>query len=160
MVSAKELAWRTRWLKYLFWPFAALCLYGVIACIRSGDRRMGELVGYGLGVPFFALAPFMLHALRYREVKIFDAEGVTTRTGRRFTWDRFVKIEDHRRRRIGHNHYELTFEDGRCAIADLMADNFHEVRALVAHIEAGKNPFTGEPIGARASGQTSGSTSG
>lgn len=149
--SAQELKKRARLLAFLFWPFGLLSAAGAVDAISKG-KSGGEIVMWLLAVPFFGVAPFFLYALRYREVKTFDGEGVTTRTGRRFTWDRFVRIEDHRRRRVGHNHYELYFEDGRCAIADLMADNFHEVRALVARIEAGTNPFTGAPIGPRARG--------
>jgi hypothetical protein len=149
--TARELRKRTRLLVYFFWPFALLSLWGVVASIRDG-KGLEDILIFAIPGLVCAVGPFFLYALRYREVRVFDAEGVTTRTGRRFRWDRFVRIEDVKRRRIGHNHYDLHFEDGTCAIADLMADNYNEVRAVAAELTAGKNPFTGAPVGVRARG--------
>jgi hypothetical protein len=148
VVTSAELRKRTRLLCIFFWPFALLGIVQIVHDLRRG-QRFDE---WAFMIPLFlicAAAPFFLYALRYREIHIFDEEGVTLRTGKRYRWDRFVRIESHRRRHIGHNHYEVTFEDGRCAIADLMADNYQEVRDVVAKLEAGTNPFTGAPLGKR-----------
>lgn len=146
VIASAELRKRTRLLCIFFWPFALLGIAQIVHDIRRGQRfeDWWWMIPVTLMV---ATGPFFLYALRYREVKVFDEEGVTVRNGKRYRWDRFVRIEDHKRRHIGHNHFELTFEDGRCAIADLMADNFHEVRAVAAQLQAGKNPFTGAPLG-------------
>jgi len=147
VITAQELRSRTRWLKVLFWPFALLCIYGVVALIRRGEPdRMGELAMYAVGIPFFSIAPYFLYALQYRDVKVFDTDGVTTRMGKRYLWANFVRVEDRQRPRIGHNHYELFFEGGMCTVADLLADNYNELREVVASLEAGKNPFTGEAL--------------
>lgn len=141
VITSAELRKRTRLLCLFFWPFALLGIAQIVHDIRRGQRfeDWWWMIPVTLMV---AIGPFFLYLGRGKEVKTFDEHGVTTRSGRKFAWARFLRIEDYKRRRM-HNHFELHFEDGVAAVADLMADNYAEIREVIAELEAGKNRFTG-----------------
>jgi hypothetical protein len=139
VITSAELRKRTRLLCIFFWPFAALGIVQIVHDVRRGQRF--EDWWWMIPVTMMvAIGPFFLYLGRGKEVKLFDERGVTTRSGRTFAWDRFVRVEDYKRKRM-HNHYELHFQDGTAVVADLMADNFHDLRDVVAELQAGTNRF-------------------
>jgi hypothetical protein len=139
VITSAELRKRTRLLCLFFWPFAVLGIVQIVHDIRRG-RQLDEWVWMIGVIAMVAIGPFFLYLGRGKEVKRFDEQGVTTRSGRVFSWDRFVRVADYKRRRM-HNHFELHFEDGVAVVADLMADNYAEIREVIAELEAGTSRF-------------------
>jgi hypothetical protein len=139
--------WKRIKLMYLFCgPFGLLGLRLALAGIQQGGKE-GETAPYMLGIALFMLgAPLIFVFARRWWVQYFDEQGVVLRNGRRFSWDRFKRVDRRTRGNLRlHNNYELHFEDGIANVYDLMAANMGEVREVIAELERGENRFRPRP---------------
>jgi hypothetical protein len=146
IITSRGFYKRIKWLAILLGPFVLLALLNAYHAFfhpsQESERfTMGfAMLGVGLMV---ALGPIFPLVARRWWVHRFDAQGVVLRSGRRFYWKDFQKIEPRIMQRWKTvNNYDLVFTTGTAGIYHLMAENSDELWEIIRELEAGKNRFT------------------